>query len=136
MLVNISEIKRRVEEVLHARFDHKFLNEDHPPSAICRRRRRTSRASFSWRRRRFSVTSMRSWWRVTCRKRRSEARPFFRMARAKKITGWSFSAARQTMSPHLSAEENEQLFGVAASPFGHGHHYRARFTFREPTQPA
>ena len=30
MLVNISEIKRRVEEVLHARFDHKFLNEDHP----------------------------------------------------------------------------------------------------------
>ena len=30
MLVNISEIKSRVEEVLHARFDHKFLNEDHP----------------------------------------------------------------------------------------------------------
>ena len=30
MLVNISEIKARVEEVLHARFDHKFLNEDHP----------------------------------------------------------------------------------------------------------
>ena len=35
------------------------------------------------------------------------------------------------MSPHLSAQENERLFGVAASPFGHGHHYRARFTFRE-----
>jgi 6-pyruvoyltetrahydropterin/6-carboxytetrahydropterin synthase len=30
MLVNISEIKARVQEVLHARFDHKFLNEDHP----------------------------------------------------------------------------------------------------------
>ena len=30
MLVNISEIKARVEEVLHAGFDHKFLNEDHP----------------------------------------------------------------------------------------------------------
>ena len=30
MLVNISEIKARVEEVLQARFDHKFLNEDHP----------------------------------------------------------------------------------------------------------
>src|SRR5689334_9110554 len=39
MLVNISEIKARVEEVLHAGFDHKFLNEDHsvfrdlPPTA-------------------------------------------------------------------------------------------------------
>ncbi len=30
MLVNISEIKARIERVLHARFDHKFLNEDHP----------------------------------------------------------------------------------------------------------
>jgi 6-pyruvoyltetrahydropterin/6-carboxytetrahydropterin synthase len=42
-----------------------------------------------------------------------------------------FSAARQTMSPHLSAAENDQLFGTAASPHGHGHHYRARFTFRD-----
>ncbi len=47
-----------------------------------------------------------------------------------------FSAARQTMSPHLSVEENEQLFGVAASPHGHGHHYRARFTFLDsPPRP-
>ena len=30
MLVNISEIKERVEKILHAGFDHKFLNEDHP----------------------------------------------------------------------------------------------------------
>ena len=33
MLVNISEIKDRVEKVLHERFDHKFLNEDHPAFA-------------------------------------------------------------------------------------------------------
>ena len=33
------------------------------------------------------------------------------------------------MSPHLSAQENEAIFGVAASPYGHGHHYRARLTF-------
>ena len=33
------------------------------------------------------------------------------------------------MSPHLSKEENEELFGIAASPFGHGHHYQARVTF-------
>ena len=41
-----------------------------------------------------------------------------------------FSAARQTMSPHLSAAESEALFGIASSPYGHGHHYRARLTFR------
>ena len=34
------------------------------------------------------------------------------------------------MSPRLSAAENEKLFGIASSPYGHGHHYRARFTFR------
>ena len=36
MLVNISEIKDRVEQVLHAHFDHKFLNEDHPAFAADR----------------------------------------------------------------------------------------------------
>jgi 6-pyruvoyltetrahydropterin/6-carboxytetrahydropterin synthase len=34
------------------------------------------------------------------------------------------------MSPRLTAEENEKLFGAAASPFGHGHNYRARLTFQ------
>jgi 6-pyruvoyltetrahydropterin/6-carboxytetrahydropterin synthase len=35
------------------------------------------------------------------------------------------------MSPHLSATENETLFGIASSPYGHGHHYRARLTIRD-----
>jgi 6-pyruvoyltetrahydropterin/6-carboxytetrahydropterin synthase len=35
------------------------------------------------------------------------------------------------MSPHLSREENERLFGAAASPHGHGHEYRARLTTRD-----
>ncbi len=35
------------------------------------------------------------------------------------------------MSPRLTPEENEKLFGAAASPFGHGHNYRARLTFQE-----
>jgi 6-pyruvoyltetrahydropterin/6-carboxytetrahydropterin synthase len=38
----------------------------------------------------------------------------------------SFSAARQTCSPHLSPEENQAVFGGAASPLGHGHGYRFR----------
>ena len=32
------------------------------------------------------------------------------------------------MSPQLAVAENEKLFGAAASPFGHGHNYRARVT--------
>jgi 6-pyruvoyltetrahydropterin/6-carboxytetrahydropterin synthase len=34
------------------------------------------------------------------------------------------------MSPQLSDAENEKLFGAAASPFGHGHNYRARITLQ------
>ncbi|HJW37110.1 MAG TPA: 6-carboxytetrahydropterin synthase, partial [Candidatus Udaeobacter sp.] len=41
---------------------------------------------------------------------------------------FEFSAARRTMSPHLTAEENARLFGRATST--HGHNYRARLTFR------
>src|SRR5437762_3535137 len=41
---------------------------------------------------------------------------------------FEFSAARKTMSPHLSEEENTDLFGKATST--HGHHYRVRLTFR------
>jgi 6-pyruvoyltetrahydropterin/6-carboxytetrahydropterin synthase len=44
---------------------------------------------------------------------------------------FDFSAARQTASPEISQSENEKLFGAAASPFGHGHNYRARVTLRE-----
>ncbi len=48
-----------------------------------------------------------------------------------------FSAARRTMSPHLSAEENVRLFGPATAP--HGHNYRCRLTFRgeqlDPKRP-
>src|SRR5207237_2689240 len=42
---------------------------------------------------------------------------------------FEFSAARQTMSPNLTAAENESLFGKAACL--HGHNYRARLTFRK-----
>ena len=39
-----------------------------------------------------------------------------------------FSAARRTVSPHLSEQENARFFGKATSI--HGHNYRARVTFR------
>jgi 6-pyruvoyltetrahydropterin/6-carboxytetrahydropterin synthase len=41
-----------------------------------------------------------------------------------------FSAARKTMSPRLSPEENARLFGTATSI--HGHNYRVRLTYHSP----
>jgi 6-pyruvoyltetrahydropterin/6-carboxytetrahydropterin synthase len=135
MLVNISEIKRRVEEVLHAQFDHKYLNEDHPvfrdlvPTAENIARQLFVEVAPLFEDLHADL--------VACHLQETPARSatFFRDGAAEENHWLEFSAARQTMSPHLSAEENARLFGVAASPLGHGHHYRARFTFRAPAQP-
>lgn len=130
MLVNISEIKERVGAVLHAKFDHKFLNEDNPafsqipPTAeniACQLFSDTSDLFAGW------ETKL-----VACHLRESSDRSA--TAYGDGITEanywFDFSAARQTMSPNLTPAENEKLFGIAASPLGHGHHYHARLTFR------
>ncbi len=130
MLVNISEIKTRVEKVLQAHFDHKFLNEDHPafrdlvPTA-----EHVAGQLFREIAPLFSDLAARL---VACHLVESSDRSAtFYADGISEANHWiEFSAARQTMSPHLSAEESEKLFGVASSPHGHGHHYRARFTFR------
>ena len=130
MLVNISEIKARVEVVLQARFDHRFLNEDHPafrelpPTA-----ENIARQLFLEVGPLFSDLEARL---VACHLVESPERSAtFYAGGASEENHWlEFSAARQTMSPHLSETENEALFGIAASPYGHGHHYRARFTFQ------
>ena len=130
MLVNISEIKRRVEEVLHAHFDHKFLNEDHPafrelpPTA-----ENVARQLFLEVAPLFGDLSAEL---VACHLVETPDRSatWYRAGVVEGNHWLEFSAARQTMSPLLSAEENDKLFGLAASPHGHGHHYRARFTLR------
>jgi len=129
MLMNISEIKHRVGRILHDGFDHKFLNEDHaafverPPTAEAIARQLFVEAEPVFRDLRAQL--------VACHLRETPARSAtFYASGACDANYWiEFSAARQTMSPHLSAAENEELFGVASSPYGHGHHYRARFTF-------
>lgn len=132
MLVNISEIKRRVEEVLHTGFDHKFLNEDHlafreiPPTA-----ENVARQLFLEVAPLFADLSA-ELVAVHLQETPERSATCYADGTVEENHWLEFSAARQTMSPHLSAEENEHLFGVAASPFGHGHHYRARFTFRAP----
>jgi 6-pyruvoyltetrahydropterin/6-carboxytetrahydropterin synthase len=130
MLVNISEIKARVDEVLHARFDHKYLNEDHPifrevpPTAENVARQLFVEVAPLFDNREASLAA--------CHLVETPERSAtFYAGGVCEANYWlEFSAARQTMSPHLSATQNETLFGIAASLHGHGHHYRARLTFR------
>ena len=130
MLMNISEIKERVDRVLHDGFDHKFLNVDNktfgsvPPTTERIARQLFLDAAPLFRASRAEL--------VACHLSEWEERSatFYATGISESNYWFEFSAARQTMSPRLTSEENEKLFGVAASPFGHGHNYRARLTFR------
>jgi 6-pyruvoyltetrahydropterin/6-carboxytetrahydropterin synthase len=130
MLMNISEIKERVDGVLREGFDHKFLNEDNknfatvPPTT-----ERIARQLFVDAAPLFRTSSAEL---VACHLAESEERSatFYATGISESNYWFQFSAARQTMSPRLTLEENTKLFGVAASPLGHGHNYRARLTFR------
>src|SRR2546422_2429761 len=130
MLVNISEIKERVEEILRAHFDHKFLNEDHPAFAdLPPTAENIARQLFAEVTPLFADPNAEL---VGCHLTETPERSatFYSSGVCETNYWFDFSAARQTMSPHLTAKENEQLFGVASSPHGHGHNYRARLTFR------
>lgn len=130
MLMNISEIKERVGRVLRDGYDHKFLNADNeafaeiPPTA-----ENVAGRLF------FDATPLfgdANATLVACHLSESEDRSatYFAGGASESNYWFEFSAARQTMSPRLTLEENQKLFGGAASPFGHGHNYRARLTFR------
>jgi 6-pyruvoyltetrahydropterin/6-carboxytetrahydropterin synthase len=128
MLMNISEIKERAGGVLHEGFDHKFLNEDNsafanvPPTA-----ENIARELFNAAAPLFADGKAHL---VACHLSESENRSatFYANGAVEGNYWFEFSAARQTMSPQLSDAENEKLFGLSASPFGHGHNYRARIT--------
>jgi len=129
MLINISEIKKRAGEIVDERFDHKFLNEDNPafrqlpPTAenIARQLFADVAPSFA------DVDAKL----VACHLIETPDRSatFYFDGACEGNYWFEFSAARQTMSPRLTAAENQRLFGVAAAV--HGHNYRTRLTFRK-----
>jgi len=128
MLINISEIKERAGKIVRARFDHKFLNEDNsafrdvPPTAenIARQLYLDVTPLFSDGEAKLCACHLTE---------SSERSATYYADGVSEANYWfEFSAARRTMSPHLSAEENARLFGPATST--HGHNYRARLTFR------
>ena len=128
MLINISEIKERAGKIVRERFDHRFLNEDNPsfhdvpPTAenIARQLYVEVAPLFS------DVEAKLCACHLTESPERSAT---YYASEVSEANCWfEFSAARRTMSPRLSAEENARLFGQATST--HGHNYRARLTFR------
>ncbi len=130
MLINISEIKERAGKIVRQRFDHKFLNEDNPsfrevpPTAenIARQLYVDVAPLFS-----DNVATL-----VACHLTESPERSatFYSNGACEANYWFEFSAARKTMSPRLSAEENARLFGSATSI--HGHNYRVRLTYQSP----
>jgi 6-pyruvoyltetrahydropterin/6-carboxytetrahydropterin synthase len=130
MLINISEIKERAGRIVHRDYDHKFLNEDNPAfSALPPTAENIARQLYTDVAPLFSDVPANL---VACHLIESPERSAtYYSDGACDANYWlEFSAARQTMSPHLSLEENKQRFGDAVGP--HGHNYRARLTFRAP----
>jgi 6-pyruvoyltetrahydropterin/6-carboxytetrahydropterin synthase len=132
MLINISEIKRRAGGIVDNQFDHKFLNEDNPafrsaeagpPTAenIARQLFKDVASLFA------DVDAKLVAVHLIETPDRSATFYFDGICEA---SYWfEFSAARQTMSPRLTADENKKIFGDSTSI--HGHNYRARLTFRK-----
>ena len=128
MMINVSIVKSRIVELLSQKYDHKYLNVDTlpfdriPPTAgnLAKQILSDSQPLFA----------------------DSSAKPFachvddtdlssataFADGHVEEHHWLSFSAARSTRSPHLSEQENAEMFGVAANRSGHGHNYRLRVT--------
>lgn len=128
LLANLTEIKRRVEPVIDERYDHHFLNLDSlpfdalPPTPENLARQLLLDTA--------AVTSDLPVRPVACHLQESAGTgaTAYSSGLVERDYWLDFSAARRTFSPHLSAEENVEWFGRAASPAGHGHGYRLRVT--------
>lgn len=128
MLINISEIKERAGRIINEHFDHKFLNADNPafrelsPTAenIARQLHVDLAPLFA------DVAA--KLVAVHLRESPHRSATFYEDGACDAHYWFEFSAARTTMSPELSDDENTRLFAEASSI--HGHHYRSRLTFR------
>ena len=129
MLINISEIKERAGKIVRERFDHKFLNKDNPAFRDVPPTAENVAGQLY-----IDVAPVFSDVQAKlcgCHLRESPERSATHYSSgACEANYWfEFSAARRTISPHLSADENARWFGPATTL--HGHNYRCRLTFRE-----
>ena len=130
MLVNISEIKARAGAMIDGGYDHKFLNQDNSrfmdmvPTV----------ENIAWQLASDVAAIFHDFgaelWAVHLIESPGRSATAYADEWIDSNYTFDFSAARQTMSPNLTAEENERLFGIASSPHGHGHNYRVKLTMR------
>ena len=128
MLINISEIKERAGKVVRERFDHKFLNKDNPSfHGVPPTAENIAKQLYIGIAPLFSDADAKL---VACHLSESPDRSttFYSDGTCDANYWFEFSAARRTVSPHLSEQENARFFGKATSI--HGHNYRVRLTFR------
>ena len=128
MLINISEIKERAGGVIHNRYDHRFLNEDNPAFRDCVPTAENVCCQLFADIAPLFVGNPANLCAVHLRESPERSATAYADSVVEANYWLEFSAARKTISPHLSAAENEKLFGVACGE--HGHNYRARLTFR------
>ena len=128
MVINVVEIKEKINRLLEEKYDHKFLNVDNltfentPPTFEMMAKQMFADAKLL-----FENSHARL---VVCH---IIAEPGFEATayengKIERSFHFGFSAARRTYSPFLSDEENEKMFGNASRKSGHGHHYRVRIT--------
>lgn len=130
MLINISEIKRRAGKIVDDQFDHKFLNEDNLAFAeLVPTAENIARQLFTEVAPLFSGGDAKL-VAVHLIETPDRSATFYADGTCDANYWLEFSAARQTMSPRLTAAENARLFGESMGI--HGHNYRARFSFRKP----
>jgi len=127
MLINISEIKERAGGIIAQRYDHRFLNADNPafaasaPTVENVARHLFVEAAPLFEQEPASLAA------VHLRESPSRSATAYASGATDSNYTFEFSAARRTVSPHLSDDENQEVFGPFAQE--HGHHYRARMTF-------
>jgi len=135
MMINVSIIKERIKRAIYPRYDHRYLNQDTPPfdrliptpENIASELLRESRQLFEGE----------SAEPVVCHLEESpwSAATAYADGRVERHLQTDFSAARRTFSPHLTEQENNELFGIAAAPSGHGHSYKLHVTIQGEVDP-
>ncbi|MFH2048296.1 MAG: 6-carboxytetrahydropterin synthase [bacterium] len=135
MIINVTIIKEKINNILNSRYDHKFLNLDTKPfDEIVPTPENMAKQLLA---EAVPLFKNEQAMPVACHVVESENNEATAYAdgRVERHLWTSFSAARSTRSPHLSDEENEKLFGTASSKSGHGHGYRLRVTLGGEIDP-
>ncbi len=136
MMVDLGEVKERIREVLYPAFDHRHLNADTAPF---NRVPPTGEMVGLEIMQLLTPLFVRDHVRIAAvhvREDEYSGVTVYESGKVDRHTTIVFCAARVTRSPHLSEEQNRELFGIAADPAGHGHTYHLHTVVSDPVDAA